>query len=559
MISTGQTPASPVRPQAPATGSRRRRWLAMPFVALGVAMIIVDATIVNVAVPTIIRELHVTARTAEWFNTIYALVFASLLITLGHTGDVWGRRRLFLTGTVVFVAASLVAAAAPSGSVLILGRFLQGIGGAMILPATLSTVNATFSGHDRAIAFAIWGSTIGGVAALGPLLGGWLTTDYSWRWAFLINVPIGAVVVAGIVFVVPETREPDLRRGVDWWGNLLLISGLATLVFGLVEGGQYGWWQLVAQFDAPGIRWPEGWPSPVAVAFVVSVISLVGFAFLERARRRQGRVVLVDLGLFGIRSFAAGNVAVAVVALGEFGLLFVLPLFLQGVLGYSALDTGLLFLALALGTFFVGGVTPQLARRITARGVARLGLALEAVGIVGLGLSLSPTVSAWEMVPWLFLYGTGVGMATAQLTGVILTDVPVEDSGQAAGIQSTARQVGSALGIAILGTILLTSLASYTRDALNHVSGLPSPTADRVVHIVRSSGGAAIGSLHDLPNGPQLVHLASAAAIDATRTVAFTAAAFILVGLVATLALPPTAREVDALASPGQETETQSG
>jgi len=559
MISTGQTPASPVRPQAPATGSRRRRWLAMPFVALGVAMIIVDATIVNVAVPTIIRELHVTARTAEWFNTIYALVFASLLITLGHTGDVWGRRRLFLTGTVVFVAASLVAAAAPSGSVLILGRFLQGIGGAMILPATLSTVNATFSGHDRAIAFAIWGSTIGGVAALGPLLGGWLTTDYSWRWAFLINVPIGAVVVAGIVFVVPETREPDLRRGVDWWGNLLLISGLATLVFGLVEGGQYGWWQLVAQFDVPGIRWPEGWPSPVAVAFVVSVISLVGFAFLERARRRQGRVVLVDLGLFGIRSFAAGNVAVAVVALGEFGLLFVLPLFLQGVLGYSALDTGLLFLALALGTFFVGGVTPQLARRITARGVARLGLALEAVGIVGLGLSLSPTVSAWEMVPWLFLYGTGVGMATAQLTGVILTDVPVEDSGQAAGIQSTARQVGSALGIAILGTILLTSLASYTRDALNHVSGLPSPTADRVVHIVRSSGGAAIGSLRDLPNGPQLVHLASAAAIDATRTVAFTAGAFILVGLVATLALPPTAREVDALASPGQETETQSG
>ena len=559
MISTGQTPASPVRPPAPATGSRRRRWLAMPFVALGVAMIIVDATIVNVAVPTIIRELHVTARTAEWFNTIYALVFASLLITLGHTGDVWGRRRLFLTGTVVFVAASLVAAAAPSGSVLILGRFLQGIGGAMILPATLSTVNATFSGHDRAIAFAIWGSTIGGVAALGPLLGGWLTTDYSWRWAFLINVPIGAVGVAGIVFVVPETREPDLRRGVDWWGNLLLISGLATLVFGLVEGGQYGWWQLVAQFDAPGIRWPEGWPSPVAVAFVVSVISLVGFAFLERARRRQGRVVLVDLGLFGIRSFAAGNVAVAVVALGEFGLLFVLPLFLQGVLGYSALDTGLLFLALALGTFFVGGVTPQLARRITARGVARLGLALEAVGIVGLGLSLSPTVSAWEMVPWLFLYGTGVGMATAQLTGVILTDVPVEDSGQAAGIQSTARQVGSALGIAILGTILLTSLASYTRDALNHVSGLPSPTADRVVHIVRSSGGAAIGSLRDLPNGPQLVHLASAAAIDATRTVAFTAGAFILVGLVATLALPPTAREVDALASPGQETETQSG
>ena len=427
----------------------------MPFIALGVAMIIVDATIVNVAVPTIIRELHVSATTAEWFNSIYALVFASLLITLGHTGDVWGRRRLFLTGTVIFVAASLVAATAPNGSVLIVGRFLQGIGGAMILPATLSTVNAMFFGHDRAIAFAIWGSTIGGVAALGPVLGGWLTTDFSWRWAFLINVPIGAVVVGGILFLVPETRDQDVRRGIDWWGNLLIIVGLSTLVFGLIEGEQYGWWHEVATFTAAGMTWPTSWPSPAAVAFGVSIVSLVGFVLLERVRRQRGRVVLVDLGLFGIRSFAAGNVAVAVVALGEFGLLFVLPLFLQGVLGYSALDTGYLFLALALGAFVVGGATPQIARRIGARGVARLGLVFEVVGIAALGFSLSPTVSPWAMVPWLFLYGMGVGMATAQLTGVILTDVPVESSGQAAGIQSTFRQVGSALGIAILGTILL--------------------------------------------------------------------------------------------------------
>ncbi len=534
---------------------RRRRWLAMPFIALGVAMIIVDATIINVAVPTIIRKLHVSATTAEWFNSIYALVFASLLITLGHAGDVWGRRRLFFAGTVVFVAASLVAATAPDGNILILGRFLQGIGGAMILPATLSTVNATFVGHDRAIAFAIWGSTIGGVAALGPLLGGWLTTAHSWRWAFLINVPIGAVVVAGIFFVVPETRDPDVRRGVDWWGNLLVIIGLATLVFGLIEGAHYGWWQQVASLTVVGLEWPVGLPSPVAMAFVVSLASLAGFVLLEHTRARRGRVVLVDLGLFGIRSFAAGNVAVSVVALGEFGLLFVLPLFLQGVLSYSALDTGLLFLALALGTFFVGGITPRIARRIGARGVARIGLGLEVVGISGLGLSLTPTVSAWTMVPWLFVYGMGVGMATAQLTGVILTDVPVEASGQAAGIQSTSRQVGSALGIAILGSILLTSLTSHTSDALRTLPGLSSVAADRVVHIVRTSGGAAIGSLHGLPGGEHLVHAASSAAVDATCTVALVAAAFILVGLLATLALPPTLPEVETGATEGQPSE----
>ncbi|HUO47838.1 MAG TPA: MFS transporter, partial [Acidimicrobiales bacterium] len=508
----------------------KRRWLAMPFIALGVAMIIVDATIVNVAVPTIIRELHVSATTAEWFNSIYALVFASLLISLGHTGDVWGRRRLFFVGTVIFVLASLVAAMAPNSDVLIVGRFLQGIGGAMILPATLSTVNATFVGHDRAIAFAIWGSTIGGVAALGPLLGGWLTTDYSWRWAFLINLPIGAVVLAGIVFVVPETRDLGVRRGIDWWGNLLVIVGLATLVFGLIEGSHYGWWHQVVAFRLFGAAWPASGPSPIAVSFIVSAVALASFVILEQMRRRRGAVVLVDLGLFRIRSFAAGNIAVAVVALGEFGLLFVLPLFLQGVLGYSALDTGLLFLALALGTFVVGGLTPQLARRIGARGVARLGLGLEVVGIAGLGLILSPSVGAWDMVPWLFVYGLGVGMATAQLTGVILADVPVVDSGQAAGVQSTARQVGSALGIAILGTILVTSLASHTRAALDTIPGrLPPAMIDRVVHIVRTSGGAAVDSLAALPRGEQLVHAASVAAVDATRTVALAAAAFIFV------------------------------
>ncbi|MDA8115947.1 MAG: MFS transporter, partial [Actinomycetota bacterium] len=204
-------------------GTAARRWRAMPFIAVGVAMIIVDATIVNVAVPTIIRELHLGATGAEWLNSIYALVFAALLISFGHAGDRWGRRRLFLLGAVIFVAASLIAATAPNGAVLIAGRFIQGIGGAMILPATLSTVNAMFTGHERAIAFAIWGSTIGGFAALGPLAGGWLTTDFSWRWAFLVNLPIGAIVVIGILFFIPETSDPTTRRGLDVPGNALAV------------------------------------------------------------------------------------------------------------------------------------------------------------------------------------------------------------------------------------------------------------------------------------------------------------------------------------------------
>jgi Na+/melibiose symporter-like transporter len=314
--------------------------------------------------------------------------------------------------------------------------------------------------------------------------------------------------------------------------------GFATLVFGLIEGEHYGWWGQTESLTLGPWTWPASWPSPVPVAFAIAVVSLLAFTFVEATRARRGKVVLVNLQLFRIRSFAAGNVAVTVVSFGEFGLLFVLPLFLQGVLGYSALDTGWLFLALAIGSFVVGGATPQLAKRIGTRGVARAGLAFEIVGIAGLGTTLSTTVSAWVMAIWLFLYGMGVGMATAQLTGVILVDVPVEDSGQASGIQSTARQVGSALGVAILGSILLTVLTSRTTSALAAIPGLSKAASDQVTNIVRSSGGAAIGSLGAGPNGTAIVHAASNAAVDAARIVAFSAAGFILLGLIATLLLP---------------------
>jgi len=539
-------PDSPVSGAHPAGPDTSRRWLAMPFIAMGVAMIIVDATIVNVAVPTIIRELHLTATEAEWLNSIYSLVFAALLITLGHVGDRWGRRRLFLMGVAAFIGASLVAATAPNGSVLILGRFLQGIGGAMILPATLSTVNALFVGKERAVAFAIWGSTIGGFAAIGPLIGGWLTTDASWRWAFLVNVPIGALIVVGILLFIPETSDPSVRKGIDVPGNLLVVVGFGALVFSLIEGVHYGWWTATERFALGGATWPSGWISPIPLIFAVGVVSLVLFVVVESSRKRRDRVVLVDLGLFGIRSFGVGNVAALVVALGEFGILFVLPLFLQGVLGYSALRTGVLLLSLAVGTFVAGGATPQLAKRIGARGVARLGLALEAVGILGLGVVVSSTVGAWDLVPWLFVYGLGVGMATAQLTGVILTDVPVPQSGQASGIQSTSRQVGSALGIAVLGTIFVTQIGSRTKSAVGAIPGVSPEDAGRVAGVVRASGGAALHSLGSLPHGAAVVQAAADSVVSATRDVSFTAAAFIVIGLVATLALPPIPPDLGA-------------
>ncbi len=473
-----------------------QRWKAMPFIALAVSLIIMDATVVNVALPVIIGDLKLSASDAEWINSIYSLVFAALLITLGRVGDLHGRKKLLVVGIIVFGIASVLASFSSSGATLIFARFLQGVGGAMVLPATLSTVNALFKGKERGIAFAIWGSTIGGMAAVGPVVGGWLTTVSSWHWAFLINIPIVIIVLIGASLFIPETKDPHVEKGADVAGILLSITGLSLIVFGLIEGIRFGWITTLEKFSAGPFTW--SWSvSPVVIAFVVGFVTMAIFVRTEKARAIAGKPILLDLNLLKIKSFRYGSIAALVVALGEFGMLFSLPLFLQGGLGYSALRTGVLILALAMGTFLISGGTPQLSARMGGRAVVRLGLALEAIAILGMSFSFSLTVSSIVIAAWLFLYGAGVGLATAQLTSVILAEVPVEQSGQASGLQSTFRQLGSSLGVAILGALFFTLLGS-TRIQGADVSGL----------------------------------------LDAAKTTTLVAAVVIGFGLIATIALP---------------------
>ena len=513
------------------------RWRAIGIIALAVALIIMDATVVTVVLPVLIREVGLTAADAEWVNSIYSLVFAAILITMGRLGDIAGRRRMLLLGTIVFGVASLFAALSTTGWMLIGSRLLQGIGGAMILPATLSTVNALFFGRERGIAFAIWGSTIGGMAAIGPLAGGWLTTAFSWHWAFLVNVPLVLIVIVGTVLFVPETRDPNAKPTGDGLGVVLSILGLSAIVFGLIEGQRYGWWGLEQPFVVAGWTWPFAL-SPVPVMFLIGGVALIAFILLERARGRSGRPALVDLGLFRLRSFRYGSIAALVVAFGEFGVLFAFPLFVQGALGYSAKDTGLLILSLAIGTFLVSGFTAPISRRIGARGVVRLGLALEVIAIVGLSLSLSTTTSGWVIAAWLFVYGGGVGFATAQLTGVILAEVPPAQSGEASGLQSTVRQLGSSIGIAFLGTVLVSTLGATLTTNLAGIAGLDPAIAAKAVGLVKLSAGAEIGQLTDLANGPALIEAAKGAMVTAARATTLSAAAIIFIGLLATLRIP---------------------
>lgn len=503
------------------------RWLGLITVSLAVALIIVDSTIVNVAIPSIVDDLGIDSTTVQWVQESYTLVFASLLLLFGTLADRIGRRRMLAIGVVLFMLASIAAAFAPNGELLVAARVVQGVGGAVMLPVTLSILNATFTGRDRGIAFAVWGSTIGGMAAVGPLLGGWLTESFSWRWAFGINIPIGVVILVGVALFVMESKA-ERPSATDVVGAALSIVVFGSLVFGLIEGRGYGWWTS----DTPPTWWT--WEiSPIPFVFLVTLVALVAFVLWGRARERRGRSAMLPFDLLRIRSFRNGNLVALIVSLGEFGLILALPLWLQNVLGYTATQTGLVLIALAAGSFIASGAAGATSGRVSAVWVVRAGLVAEIVGIAVIGMVIAVDTPWYAVAGGLLVYGFGVGLATAQLTGVILADVPVAQSGQGSGTQSTSRQVGSALGIAILGTVLFTSLGAGVADRLP--DGVPDAQREQIAALVVDSAGSAIPALE--AQDPDAAAAAREAFSDATRWSAFAAAGFLLLGLVATASL----------------------
>lgn len=531
-------------------------WKALGVLASAVSLIVIDGTIVNVALPTMMAALPLTFDEAQWVTTLYSLIFAALLITAGRLGDRYGRRGVLDVGLVLFAAGSLLAGLAGGAAALITARAVQGVGGALALPSTLSTVNATFRGRERAAAFGVWGATISGAAAVGPLLGGWLTTSFSWRWIFGINLPLAALIVVGSHLWVPRTggaadrRVPGADRahrtdgGFDVPGLLLSALGLGGVVGGLIEGRTLGWW---VPLDS---GWARDWPaSPAALALVVGALALAGFIAVELRRRRAGADVLLDLGLFRLPSFAWGNLAALVVAMGEFGLLFVLPLFLQNVRGMSAIGAGWVLAAMAAGAFLSGGAAGPFARATTPASVATTGLVLETLGVAGLAVLLAPDGGTWRVVVPLVVYGVGLGLASAQLTGTILVDVPPEQSGQGSATQSTLRQLGSALGTAVIATVLASSVASAASGALSTTAsaGVPARVAAGLEQSLAPSAGAVITQLREGPGGaaglPASARTGAAEALgeaftDGARVPLWVGAGCLALGAVATTRLP---------------------
>lgn len=532
------------------------RWLGFGVLAAGLAMIILDGTVVNVALPAIIDDLELDLNGAQWVTCLYTVIFAALLLTSGRLGDRYGRKLMFLIGVAVFVAGSIAAAGANDVGELVWSRCAQGIGAALVLPATLAGVNATFRGRERAMAFGIWGAVMAGAAAVGPLVGGWLTTSLGWRWIFLLNVPLGAaILVLGLRFV-PETMDEMSPGGFDAWGLATSAVGFGSVVFALIEGQVLGWVRPTTELTVLGLTWPEtAWVSAVPVALAVGLVSLGLFWWLQRRRAAHGRPVILDLTLFTVPTFAWGNLTAAMVAAGEFALLFVLPLYLVYAMQLSIMQAGWVLAAMAIGAFVAGAQARHLAARLGPARVVTVGLLLELVAAVVAALVIARSPTVWVITGLLVVYGLGLGLAAAQLTSVVLRDVPVAQSGAASATQSTVRQLGSALGAAVAGTILAIAFTSTVPARLALVRGVSAEDGLTMVDYMTGTAGAVIAMIRDKGNdghfgslGPQVADALSECFAQSVGWVCWAAAIFIALGVLGALRVERAGTAGDAVA-----------
>jgi MFS family permease len=520
-----------------------RRWVTLAVVVVAALIVVLDNSVLTVAIPTILRDFHSTLPAVEWVITGYALTFASLLIVGGRLGDVFGHRRIFVIGAALFGCGSLLAALSWNIPSLIVGEALiEGIGASLMLPATLAVISTTFQGRERATAFAAWGATVGAGVALGPVVGGYLTTNYSWRWAFGINVIVAPLAIAGAFAFIRRDRPTPQRIQVDVPGACLVAVGMFLFVFALSQGARYGWFRPLEPLTVAGA---EVWPTTRAVSAIplvmaLSLFALFAFYRLERWKERHQRNPLFEFGQLRHRGFRYGLITSSVLAMGQMGMFFVLPVFLQDAKHLSAETNG--FWMLPFGVFIIigsqlGGYLTRLAG--TTR-VVQLGLTLETVGLVAVAFVVDPSMTFVDLLVPYALFGFGIGFASSQLTNVILSDITADKSGVASGANSTVRQVGGALGVAVIGSIFASLTVSKTIDAVR-ASGLPSSLQASAVSGIHAQGaGFPIPRGTGAADATTLSHALATGLTEATRPALLIAAGFVTFGAVLSLLLPKT-------------------
>ena len=409
-----------------------RKWWTLAAVALGLFMIMLDNTVVNVALPSIARDLQVDLSELEWIVTGYALTFASLMLTGGKLADLLGRRLIFVIGLAIFTLSSLFCGLAGSGEVLIGARVVQGAGAALMNPATLSIIAATFPPRQRGTAIGIWAGTAALALAIGPLVGGLLTEHISWNWIFFVNVPIGIIAIAASLILIPESKDESAEQRLDLPGLLTSGIGLFALIYGLIEANTYGWTS-----------------ARILGAFAVAVGMLVAFVLLEQHQR----IPMLDLSLFKNPTFTGANLAVLLVALALFGVFFFMSLYMQGVLGYSAVQAGAAFLPMTILIMLTAPIAGRSTDRFGSRWLITVGMVLLAVQLLYFS-RLGVRESYWTLFPAMIIGGFGIAMVMTPSAAAAIRALPVDKSGVGSAVLNAFRQVGGSMGIAFLGAIM---------------------------------------------------------------------------------------------------------
>jgi len=408
-------------------------WVVLVLICIAQFMVVLDATIVNVALPSIQKDLGLSEANLQWIINAYTLVFGGFLLLGGRAGDLLGRKRLFLIGLVIFTSASLLNGLASSSGMLIGFRALQGLGAALISPAALSIVSTTFAeGKERAKALGVWAAIAIGGSAFGLVLGGWLTQSFSWPWIFFVNVPVGVFAFFAALRLVPESKDEHAHRSYDIGGAATVTGGLMALVYAIVKAET------------------EGWGSTTTIGFFVLATVLIASFLVIEVRSPEP---LVRLSIFRMRSLSTANLTMFLVASGMFAMFFFNTLYIQRVLGYHPLEAGVSFLPFTAGIMLSAGLASNIAPKIGVRPVAAAGMVLTALGM--LLFARMPVHGSYgtDVLPGMILASLGMGAVFMPLTLVATTGLHNEDQGLASGLFNTSQQIGGALGLAILSTI----------------------------------------------------------------------------------------------------------